>query len=61
MNQKALWDLLKETFKSWDEDRAPRMAAAYDSRLHCWHGTRLTRQPNARSRQESLRTIPLNT
>lgn len=28
MNQKALWDLLKDTFKSWDEDRAPRMAAA---------------------------------
>ena len=28
MNKKALWDLLKETFKSWDEDRAPRLAAA---------------------------------
>lgn len=28
MNKKAMWDLLKETFTSWDEDRAPRLAAA---------------------------------
>lgn len=28
MNKKAMWDLLKETFKSWDEDHAPRLAAA---------------------------------
>ncbi|MFZ1325505.1 MAG: YihY/virulence factor BrkB family protein [Candidatus Contendobacter sp.] len=28
MQKATLWDLLKETFKSWDEDRAPRLAAA---------------------------------
>ncbi len=28
MKKTAAWDLIKETFKSWDEDRAPRLAAA---------------------------------
>lgn len=28
MKSRAIWDLLKETFKSWNEDRAPRLAAA---------------------------------
>ncbi len=28
MQKATLWDLLKETFKSWNEDRAPRLAAA---------------------------------
>ena len=28
MNTPTTWELLKETYKSWDEDRAPRLAAA---------------------------------
>jgi membrane protein len=28
MNAKALWDLLKATFSDWNEDKAPRLAAA---------------------------------
>jgi membrane protein len=28
MNKLTAWNLIKETFKSWDEDRAPRLAAA---------------------------------
>ncbi len=28
MNTTAIWDILKETFSDWSEDRAPRLAAA---------------------------------
>lgn len=28
MNLKALWTIIKETFKEWSEDKAPRLAAA---------------------------------
>jgi len=28
MNTPTIWNLVKETFVSWDEDRAPRLAAA---------------------------------
>src|SRR5689334_19022338 len=28
MNAQAIWDLLKNTFTDWNEDKAPRLAAA---------------------------------
>jgi membrane protein len=28
MNLKAIWEILKETFSDWNEDKAPRLAAA---------------------------------